>query len=284
MLSLQQCLRAAVCFVVMSCLLLWQPAATPIQAQEQTVLPPVAPTPLVSPTPLSDGRVIYTVVEGDTLITIGDRFGIHLNDLLALNGLDPNAIIDIGQPLLLGYGGRPDGSTALPGFPRARLLPNGATVHTVTAGETLGDIAILYSVTIEELLELNEGLQPERFLRVDQEIIVNQRPQPIATGASADLPTVAATATPIPTLILATATPVFPAYPSAEAAVALAAAISPTSTPPALALQQAATDAPDESQSSLLIIRLWLPILLAAVGILALISALWLYRRSRHSK
>jgi LysM repeat protein len=263
------------------------------QAQAATAAPPVAvdatpttlptPTPLVSPTPQPDGQVIYTIVEGDTLIAIADRYDVNVNDLFALNGLDQNAIISIGQSLLLGYGGRPDGSTALPGFPRARLLPDGATVHTVAAGETLGGIAFLYGVPLEALYALNENLQPDGFLQINQEIVIEQRPEPIAIGASADLPTIAPTATAIvqPTLISPTATPPFPAYPSPEAAVALNAAISPTSTPPPLALQSAPVSTPEDNQSASPI-RLWLPILLAAVGMVALIGAVWLYHSRSH--
>lgn len=253
--------------------------ATPIA----TEAPPPSPTPLVSPTPQPDGQIIYYVVEGDTLIAIADRFGVNLADLYALNGLDQNSILSIAQPLVLGYGGRPDGSTSLPGFPRARLLPSGKTIHTVAAGETLSGIALLYGVSIEELVTLNEGLQPDGFIQINQEIVVEQRPEPIATGASADLPTVAATdtPTPLPTLVPLTPTPTIVAYPIQE--VAALSTVAPTPTQPAPAIQQASverTAAPEPSISSTPI-RLWLPLLLAAVGILALISAFWLYRRGR---
>jgi LysM repeat protein len=267
--------------------------------------PAPSATPLVSPTPQPDGQVIYNVVEGDTLIAIADRFSVNIVDLYLLNGLNQNSILSIGQPLLLGHGGRPDGSTALPGFPRARLLPNGETIHTIAAGETLGAIAFLYDVTIEELVTLNEGLQADGFLQINQEIVVDRRPQAIATGASADAPTSEATAvpSPIPTLVPLPPTPTIVAYPiqqlatqSAELAAALPtttatavttlADLAPAATGTAITnangpIQQASTGrtaAVDAESEESVPLRLWLPILLATVGMLAMVGAIWLYR------
>jgi LysM repeat protein len=273
--------------------------ASPIPPPATEALPSAQPTatPLVSPTPQSDGQIIYTVAEGDTLIAIADRFGLDLPDLLALNGLDQNAIINVGRLLLLGYGGLADGSTALPGFPRARLLPDGATVHTVAAGETLSGIAASYEITIEELYELNENLQPDGFLQINQEIVIDRRPQTIVTGASSDSPSPEPTATPssAPTTVPETATATASFHPSPETDVVPAAVISATISPtqPDSDVRQALVnttitadrppdgDPPEDNpqdDTSSLPIRLGLPILLAAVGIFALAGALWLYR------
>ncbi len=257
-----------------------QPQAAATTAPLATDAPPPSPTPLVSPTPQPDGQIIYYIAEGDTLIAIADRYGVNLADLFALNSLDQNSLLSIGQPLVLGYGGRPDGSTALPGFPRARLMPSGETIHVVAAGDTLGGIAFQYGVTVEELVALNTGLQPDGFIQINQEIVVERRLQPIATGASADPPTAEATdiPTPLPTLVPLTPTPTIVPYPI-QAAAALS-TVAPTPTQLAPAIQQAAverTAAPEPSTP----IRLWLPILLAAVGVLALAGAFWLYRGRR---
>lgn len=261
-----------------------QTAATATAAPATTATPPPSATPLVSPTPQPDGQIIYYVVEGDTLITVADRFNVNLADLFALNGLDQNSLLSVGQPLVLGYGGRPDGSTALPGFPRARLQPSGETIHTVAAGETLGGIAFLYGVTVDELVALNEGLQADGFIQINQEIVVEQRPQSIATGASADPPTAEATdiPTPIPTLVPLTPTPTIIPYPIQAAAALFTATPSPTQSAPviqqALVERTAASEQTSEPSTPL---RLWLPILLAVVGIAALFSAFWLYRTHR---
>ncbi|SFB30118.1 Murein DD-endopeptidase MepM and murein hydrolase activator NlpD, contain LysM domain [Lentibacillus halodurans] len=45
-------------------------------------------------------------------------------------------------------------------------------VHKVEKGEVLGDIAGKYDVTIDELLELNDGLEKDSILQIDQEIHV----------------------------------------------------------------------------------------------------------------
>jgi LysM repeat protein len=284
------------------------PAASPTPesnvGQPQTVETATAPaaqpmaTSFVSPTPQSDGQIIYTVAEGDTLIAIAGRFGLDLADLLALNGLEQNAIINVGRPLLLGYGSLADGSTALPGFPRARLLPNGATVHTVAEGETLSGIATSYEVTVEELYELNENLQPGGFLQINQEIVIDRRPQAIVTGASSDSASPEPTASPLPspTELQATATPTETSLPRQAGVASMAptsAVASPTTSAAASTIQlgpgvrqasvSTAVDSlpendPAEDVPPSLPIRLGLPILLAAVGILALAGAIWLYR------
>jgi hypothetical protein len=110
-----------------------------------------------------------------------------LTDLLAYNSLSGQEILSIGQRLIIGHTALSDGSSALAGYPRARVLADGAIVHTVAPGETPGGIAFLYNLSLDELYEWND-LGPESLLQIDQELIVGRQPQPEATGASADAP------------------------------------------------------------------------------------------------
>lgn len=227
----------------------------------------LASAPFIPPTAQADGRILYTVVGGDTLLTIADRFGVRLSDLLAYNGLEGTSVLTVGEPLIVGYALFPDGSRPLAGFPQARVRPDGAIVHRVAAGDTPGGIAFLYDLSLETLYSLN-GLEPGTLLQIDQELKVGQE-SPTATPAPA--PTTApATATPRPS-------------PTATATLQPAATMTPMPTPAALAKVEA-TAAPATlpaasqnertAQASRL---LWL----AAGVILAAIGALLVWRSRR---
>ena len=68
-----------------------------------------APNPQMTnfptPTPGSDGRIIYVVQEGDTLWRIAAVAGINVADLRDLNFLDSDDIVFVGMQLFLGLGG-----------------------------------------------------------------------------------------------------------------------------------------------------------------------------------
>jgi LysM repeat protein len=83
------------------------PPATPAPAVAPTSVPTPVPSPIPTPppTPLPTTpppvTSTYTVVEGDTLASIADRFGTTVEALQNLNGLeDPDEIV-IGQVLTL---------------------------------------------------------------------------------------------------------------------------------------------------------------------------------------
>ena len=58
-----------------------------------------------TPTPGTDGRIIYIVQEGDTLWRIAAISGSDVADLRDLNNLDADDIVFPGQQLFLGLGG-----------------------------------------------------------------------------------------------------------------------------------------------------------------------------------
>ena len=74
-----------------------------------------APTPFPTPTPNANGEIIYTVQLDDTAWRIAALAGISLEELYALNGLQPTDFITPGMQLLLGTGGPPV-STTVPGL------------------------------------------------------------------------------------------------------------------------------------------------------------------------
>lgn len=62
-------------------------------------------TPFPTPTPGTDGRIIYIVREGDTLWRVSAITGVPLDQLRELNDLGTEEAIVPGQELLLGHGG-----------------------------------------------------------------------------------------------------------------------------------------------------------------------------------
>jgi hypothetical protein len=70
-------------------------------------------TPFPTPTPGPDGRIIYKVQDGDTLLRISLIAGITVDELRGLNEITGDNIF-VGQELLLGLGG-PSQVTPTPG-------------------------------------------------------------------------------------------------------------------------------------------------------------------------
>jgi LysM repeat protein len=75
--------------------------------------PALQMTPFPTPTPGSDGRIIYIVKSGDTLLRISLISGVSVEELRGLNNLTSDNIFE-GQELLLGLGG-PSQTTPTPG-------------------------------------------------------------------------------------------------------------------------------------------------------------------------
>lgn len=78
----------------------------------------------------------HTVVSGDTLFSLGKKYGLTVNELKHINGLNSNTIL-VGQ-----------------------ILKVGKTVHTVVSGDTLFSLAKKYGTTVENLKSIN-GLKSD---------------------------------------------------------------------------------------------------------------------------
>lgn len=181
------------------------PSPTPLPPT-LTPTPQPSPTPLASPTAQPDGRILYTVQSGDTLITLAGQYDVSLDNLYAWNNLLPASLLSVGQQLIIGYTILPDGSTPLAGFPDARVKPDGTIVHVVGTGDTMFLIAATYELTLEELYEIS-GLEEGSLLQLRQEVIVGHRPQPDIVGGSSEDPELALSVIEVTMIASATAEP-----------------------------------------------------------------------------
>ncbi len=99
---------------------------------------------------------VYTVVPGDTLYSIANRYGITVNELKRINNLSSN-LLSIGQKLQI-----PIDSTTSSTF-----------VYNVKRGDTLYGIANSFNVTVDELRLLNDLTSD--FLIVGQDLLIPQK-------------------------------------------------------------------------------------------------------------
>ncbi len=244
------------------------PSDTPLPTDTPT--PTQTPTPIVTPTAQPDGRILYTILPGDTLITVADRYNLLLTDLYAYNNITAESILTAGQTLIIGYDSFADGSTPLRGFAQARVQQDGTIIHIVQPGDSLISLAETYELTLDELFTLS-GLSLDSILQLGQQVIVGTRPAPLAAGGSTDLPAPLASPTPLPTATLipptATTTPPPESTPTTTPLTINNSPLmidnSPTPPPPA---------PPPASPSSLL-----LPVLLLIISALVFLGVLFLY-------
>ncbi|MDM7938584.1 MAG: LysM peptidoglycan-binding domain-containing protein [Cyanobium sp. CZS 48M] len=113
----------------------------------------------------------HVVKSGETLSEIAERYGVSVQKLMQLNSIKDADLVKAGTKLKL-----PDGAKTAP---RAGSGSSGAGSHTVSAGETLWEIAERYGLSVQKLMELN-GLKDADLVQVGQRLKV-----PKAKSASA---------------------------------------------------------------------------------------------------
>jgi murein DD-endopeptidase MepM/ murein hydrolase activator NlpD len=128
---------------------------------------PEAPTVERRP-PTRTTIVDYTVVEGDTVASIAQKFGLRMDTVLIANGLGSRGLIRIGQAL--------------------RILPVDGIVYKVKKGDTLGKIAKNYKSEVAKISEIN-GIAETTELAVGTELVLpgGKLPPPPAPKAPARL-------------------------------------------------------------------------------------------------
>ena len=107
-------------------------------------------------------EIVYTVVAGDTLFSIAQRFQTTVNAIMALNNLTSTSI-RVGQQL------------KIPFFETSE--PEEETfIYTVVAGDSLYSIARRFDTTVDEIIRLNQ--LTSTTLSIGQQLIIPGRGMP----------------------------------------------------------------------------------------------------------
>jgi LysM repeat protein len=172
----------------------------PLQAGQRLLVPNKAMQGFATPTPFGmivpqppdgDGKIIHEVQPYQTLITIAEAYHVSVDRILALNGLQEQWPLRIGQQLLISPGNITPSPT-LSAIRRLTPEADGKYYHAVQSGETLSRIAGLYGIPLSDLLRWN-GLDSTAIIRPDQKLLLLVIPP--ATPTLAPSPT---TSTPSP--------------------------------------------------------------------------------------
>lgn len=113
-----------------------------------------------STTPVADSGLRYTVLPGDTLFSIGLRYGVDWQSIAQLNGMGGAGVLSIGVVLRIPGNGQP----------KTADVPVGSGVgttqqYTVAAGDTLLGIALRFGMTWQALAAAN-GLGEFSLLQI----------------------------------------------------------------------------------------------------------------------
>ncbi|HEX3047387.1 MAG TPA: LysM peptidoglycan-binding domain-containing protein [Bacillota bacterium] len=133
------------------------PGVNPANLQiGQQICIPVATTPGSCP-----GGFMYTVLPGETLYGLATRYGIVVPALIAANpGITPEGL-KAGQRI------------CIPAPPRPGTCPG--RIYTIQPGDTFINIARRFGYTVDALLAINQGIDPEG-LKVGQQICLPPSP------------------------------------------------------------------------------------------------------------
>ena len=149
----------------------------PLQAGQRLFIPGKDTKGFATPTPVgmialqapdANGRIVHVVQAYQALSTIADAYHVSVNQILALNGLQADDILQIGEKLVISPGNITPSPT-LSAIQKLTPEADGAYYHTVHSGETLSWIAGLYDVSLNELMTWN-GLDATSVIRPDQKL------------------------------------------------------------------------------------------------------------------
>lgn len=136
-----------------------------------TIDPALAPTadPNAQATPATTTTTTHTVASGDTLSTIAQQYNVTVEALAAANNIDQNAVLSLGQILII-----PAAGTVAQPTTAATAQPTttaGERTHVVQAGENLYRIGLRYGFTVAELAAYN-GITNPNYIYVGQVILI----------------------------------------------------------------------------------------------------------------
>ena len=119
--------------------------------------------PVPASQPEQQAATTYSVVSGDTLWKIAQKFGITAQAIVDANKLDPTAYLYVGQKLIIPSVTQPEQPTK--------------TTYIVVSGDTLWKIAQKFGVTSQAIVNAN-NLDPTAYLYIGQKLIIPSVAQP----------------------------------------------------------------------------------------------------------
>lgn len=136
------------------------------------------PTEVIPPPPASCPGQIYTVVAGDSLYKIAQKFGTTVDAILRVNPqiTDPNKI-QVGQRICIPVAGPGPGPTPPP--PPA-FCPG--QYYTIVAGDTLYKLAQRFGTTVDAIVRANPQITDPNKLQIGQVICIPTGPTPPCPG------------------------------------------------------------------------------------------------------
>jgi LysM repeat protein len=166
------------------------PTATPVPPTATVVPPTNTPAPISSDFP---GRIIHTVRPGDTVSRLATLYGSTTQAIIAANGLDEQALIFVGQGLVIPVRLNAPATETPTVTPQVIVVtatqaapaptatpqpaPGGTTVYVVQPGDTLRRIALRFNTTVSALAQLN-GITNINYIQVGQRLNVPGAAQP----------------------------------------------------------------------------------------------------------
>lgn len=166
-----------------------------------TLTPTITETPTITPTATASAPFEYIVLEGDNCTTIAEEYGVDVEVLLFLNGLDSNCYITVGQTILVPAPGQVmPTATPLP----TDIAPGTKITYTITAGDSLYALAEEFLSDVDRIIEETnkyreendlDPMEDENDIKVGDILII---PVYIVTPVPTATNTAAPTSTPTP--------------------------------------------------------------------------------------
>lgn len=121
--------------------------------------------------------ISHVVKAGENLSTIANQYKVSVANIAAVNKININALLKVGQKLII-----PTGNTKPIATTKPVLASTNSKQHVVVAGETLGKIARLNGVTEKDLMAWNnlksDLIKIGQVIKLTNQGVVAKKPEP----------------------------------------------------------------------------------------------------------